>query len=61
MSNETDREATCGVCGVGIVWDPDDPTGQQPRWRHLDQAASYRPGAHRATPVPVHEENEVQF
>lgn len=42
----------CGVCGGAIVWDADEPTRQQSHWRHVDQAASYLAGAHRAAPVP---------
>lgn len=43
---------TCATCDTAIRWDPDDPTGQEPRWRHVDQAASYASpaGAHRAMP-----------
>lgn len=44
----TDR--ICGVCDGPITWDPNEPTGQERRWRHVDQAASYVDGAHRATP-----------
>lgn len=43
----------CTECGGAIMWDADEPTGQQPRWRHVDQVASYRVGAHRASPTPV--------
>ncbi|GIE35925.1 hypothetical protein Ait01nite_089700 [Actinoplanes italicus] len=39
----------CGVCGAPVVWFPDEPTGQSQRWRHVDQAASYVFGNHRAT------------
>lgn len=40
----------CAVCAGPIVWDTDEPTRQQPRWRHVDQAASKLVGAHRAQP-----------
>lgn len=45
--------AKCRTCDGEITWDPDEPTGQQPRWRHADQVASYRSaaGAHHAEPV----------
>lgn len=46
-------DSTCTVCGGAVTWDPNEPTGQEPRWRHLDQAASYHIGAHRASPTPV--------
>lgn len=40
----------CEACGGDVVWYVDD-TGQIRAWRHVDQAASYRVGAHR--PVVV--------
>ncbi len=40
----------CEVCGGTVVWDTNEPTRQRPGWRHADQAASYRAGAHRAKP-----------
>jgi hypothetical protein len=41
----------CGSCGAPIAWNPNEPTGQAAGWRHVDQAASYRFGAHRALPI----------
>jgi hypothetical protein len=32
-----------------MIWDPDDPTGQKPRWRHTDQTAAIAFGSHHAT------------
>lgn len=46
-----DNATACTICGGAIFWDQDEPTGQQRRWRHVDQAASYVVGAHHATPV----------
>jgi hypothetical protein len=43
------QEHECGVCLAAMVWDPDDPTGQQPHWRHVDQTAAVAFGSHRAT------------
>ncbi len=41
----------CGKCMAPITWYPNAPTGQAAGWRHVDQAASYRFGAHRAEPA----------
>lgn len=43
---------TCAVCGGQIVWDANEPW-RPDRWRHVDQAASYRSaaGAHYAAPA----------
>lgn len=40
----------CMDCRAPIRWHADEPTGQAPGWRHVDQAASYEFGAHRARP-----------
>lgn len=36
----------CVACGCAAVFDPNEPTLQAPRWRHVDQVASYAVGAH---------------
>lgn len=50
---ETER---CGICIGAIIWDPNEPTRQQPHWRHVNPATSYRVGAHRAIPATGTEE-----
>ncbi len=44
---------TCGRCGAPIFWYPNEPTGQDAGWRHVDQPAVYRGTSHRATPANV--------
>jgi hypothetical protein len=39
----------CAICSQEIVWDPDEPTRQHPRFRHTNQTAAILFGAHRAT------------
>lgn len=48
-----EQDDVCAVCGLPIYWDTNEPTEQQPRWRHTDQAAAWRAGpAHHAAPQP---------
>jgi len=28
-------DTTCMVCDVAVTWDPNEPTGQEPRWEIL--------------------------